>query len=76
MTWKPTTGRPFRRAKPRTSAAPSPTSATSASFTIAAAAGGDGQVAQLRQRCWRAPSTRMRLLAAADLDPAAGRVEV
>ncbi len=33
MTWKPTTGAPFRRAKPRTSLAPSPTSATSVSFT-------------------------------------------
>ncbi len=32
-TWKPTTGRPSSRAKPRTSEAPSPTSATSDSFT-------------------------------------------
>ena len=32
-TWKPTTGRPLRRAKPRGSEAPSPMSATSDSFT-------------------------------------------
>ena len=56
-TWKPTTGRSFRRANPRGSPDPSPTSATSDSLTYRPPA-----VGIVRSRSWstvgRSPSTR------------------
>ena len=57
ITWKPTTGRPLSLAKPRTSDAPSPMSATSVSFTKR-----PPSAAMVRLRSWSTvctePSTR------------------
>ena len=75
ITWKPTTGRPFRRAKPRTSEAPSPTSATSVSFTNRPPPVGMF-MSRSAARVSAEPRTRSGLLAAADVHPPAGGVDL
>ncbi len=54
ITWKPTTGRPFRRAKPRTSPAPSPTSSHVGQLHVAAAPVGM-VISRSWPACWPRP---------------------
>ena len=68
LTWKPTTGWPLSRAKPRTSAEPSPTSATSDSLTNGRRRSGIVQVAELLDTERRAQDAQ-GLLAAAHARP-------